>query len=467
MTAARAYHQCPIEALPRQLEAGKEVVPVLSQGVELLGEYRDSGYSEPQYLARRADGQMIQLPRPLFVVAESIDGRRDAVALAERASTVLGRRLSVDAVRFLIEQKLSPIGLVDRGRRVEEPLPRAAPLFAISARRTLVPARYVNRVAGALAWLFTPVVAAGALVALAAAGAWFLTAGGTNSAAAVLSHPGLILAALGIMWASAVFHEFGHATACRYSGGRPGRIGLGFYLVWPALFTNVTDSYRLSRRDRVRTDLGGVYFSALSIVALVIGYAATGFPALAAAVMLVAYVALVQLVPFLRLDGYFVVADVLGIPDPIAHVQPAVTSVLRRRSANPVLRRRVRLAVGVWLGVTLPSLIAILLMILVGLPHLASVSVDAGAKATTALGHALGGEDVAAAGLNAIVIVVLLLPPLGVSVLVVRVGTRLTRAAVRSSEGRPRILAAYAAAAASFVALVVLTWALRGDIRFG
>jgi putative peptide zinc metalloprotease protein len=44
-------------------------------------------------------------------------------------------------------------------------------------------------------------------------------------------------------------------------------IGVGIYLVWPSFFTNVTDSYRLSRAGRLRTDLGGVYFNAVFIVA--------------------------------------------------------------------------------------------------------------------------------------------------------------------------------------------------------
>ena len=34
-------------------------------------------------------------------------------------------------------------------------------------------------------------------------------------------------------------------------------MGAGLYLVWPAFYTDVTDSYRLGRAGRLRTDLGG------------------------------------------------------------------------------------------------------------------------------------------------------------------------------------------------------------------
>ena len=67
----------------------------------------------------------------------------------------------------------------------------------------------------------------------------------------------------------------------RARGGLPprrcqaGRIGVGIYLVWPAFFTNVTDSYRLSRAGRLRTDLGGVYFNLIFMLGLAGVYAAT------------------------------------------------------------------------------------------------------------------------------------------------------------------------------------------------
>ena len=43
-------------------------------------------------------------------------------------------------------------------------------------------------------------------------------------------------------------------------------MGAGLYLVWPAFYTDVTDSYRLDRGGRIRTDLGGLYFNAIVVV---------------------------------------------------------------------------------------------------------------------------------------------------------------------------------------------------------
>ena len=57
----------------------------------------------------------------------------------------------------------------------------------------------------------------------------------------------------------------GYAAACHRGGAEPGAIGVAVYVVYPAFFTDVTASYRLSRAGRLRTDLGGVYFNALTI----------------------------------------------------------------------------------------------------------------------------------------------------------------------------------------------------------
>jgi hypothetical protein len=82
-------------------------------GVELLGEFRNSGYSQPPSLVRRADGQVIQMSRLLYSVACRINGSRELAAIAELVSDDLGRPMTADKVRYLITVKLLPLGVVD------------------------------------------------------------------------------------------------------------------------------------------------------------------------------------------------------------------------------------------------------------------------------------------------------------------------------------------------------------------
>src|SRR5207244_9513083 len=69
--------------------AGDASPPRLADGIELLGEYRDSGFKEAPFLARRADGQVLQLPRLLYLVAENTDGHRRYAEIAESVTEAL------------------------------------------------------------------------------------------------------------------------------------------------------------------------------------------------------------------------------------------------------------------------------------------------------------------------------------------------------------------------------------------
>ena len=92
-------------------------------------------------------------------------------------------------------------------------------------------------------------------------------------------------------------------------------MGVGLYLVWPAFYTDVTDSYRLDRRSRLRVDLGGIYFNAIFAVATAVTSVAVGWDALLLVVAAQLYLMIRQLIPIVRFDGYHVLADLVGVPD--------------------------------------------------------------------------------------------------------------------------------------------------------
>ena len=117
--------------------------------------------------------------------------------------------------------------------------------------------------------LFHPLVVIPFVLAFAVTSGWVLFREGLAAATRdAFTEPGLFLLVFAVTALSAGFHEFGHAAACRYGGATPGAMGAGLYLVWPAFYTEVGDSYRLGRAGRVRVDLGGLYFNALFAVAM-------------------------------------------------------------------------------------------------------------------------------------------------------------------------------------------------------
>src|SRR3954468_553337 len=97
------------ERVPTTTE-GAEGPPSLADGVELIGEYEGSGFKQPPSLVRRADGQVIQLPSLLYRVAVKSDGRRSFDDIAREITAEIQRELDADQVRFLVAEKLQPLG---------------------------------------------------------------------------------------------------------------------------------------------------------------------------------------------------------------------------------------------------------------------------------------------------------------------------------------------------------------------
>ena len=326
----------------------------------MLGEYKDSGYSQPPSLVRRADGQVIQMSPLLYQVTCRIDSFRDPAAIAELVSADLGRVLTADQVRYLITAKLLPLGIV-AGPDAPAAPPRANPLLALRARGTLLPERAANAAGTLLTPLFRWPVVVAVVGSMRPWTGWLFAVHGLGGGLQqVLRDPADLLVVLGLSVVSAVFHECGHAAGCRYGGARPGKIGVGIYLVWPAFFTNVTDSYRLSRACRLRTDLGGVYFNAVFMLALAGIYTATSDQVLLLVIAVTHLEMLEQLLPFVRFDGYFILSDLIGVPDLFARVVPIVKSALpagRRDPRVAGLRRGARIVVTGWVLCVIPLLL--------------------------------------------------------------------------------------------------------------
>ncbi len=142
-----------------------------------------------------------------------------------------------------------------------------------------------------------------------------------------------------LIWCAAkVLHELGHAVCAKRHGVRVGRMGIMFFLLAPLAYVDVTDAWKLKRRfQRVQIALAGVYVElAVAAVAawawwlLPIGF----LKHLAAQVFVVAGPAtlLVNANPLLRLDGYYVLSDLLEIPN-LPHARSPAVGIMDRIAA--------------------------------------------------------------------------------------------------------------------------------------
>ena len=348
--------------------------PQLADGVQLIGEYEGSGYREAPSLVRLGDGQVVQLPDLLYRLAGKADGQRTYEQLATELGGEIQRQLDPDDVRFLAEEKLRPLGILAAADGTSPSTEKADPFLAFRFRIGVVSEQVSGALGAIFKPLFLPVVVLAVLVGLVAADYWlFFLHGVAQALRQSLLHPGLFLPLFAAVVVAAALHEIGHAAACRYGGGHPGKMGCGLYLAWPAFYTDVTDAYRLSRRARLRTDLGGVYLNVVIVLATVGAFFATHFEPLLLLVLIEHLEIVHQLLPVIRLDGYYIVADLTGVPDLFARIGPILGSVIPGRPADQkvtVLKPWVRWAVTAWVLVVIPLLGFELLVVLIHLPRI-------------------------------------------------------------------------------------------------
>jgi putative peptide zinc metalloprotease protein len=181
-------------------------------------------------------------------------------------------------------------------------------------RFTLLPQAIVERIAGYFRFAYGERIAIGAALAIVACCmVWY-------HALSVIPHPhhyglGVLSQAYGLFLVTLLLHEFGHAAACARFGARPGAIGFTLYLTFPALYSDVSTAWKLSRWQRVAVDIGGTYFQLVLVAVYMLAYAGSHWLPLRVAVYMAIGTALFNLNPLFKFDGYWIVADALGIPN--------------------------------------------------------------------------------------------------------------------------------------------------------
>ncbi len=118
-----------------------------------------------------------------------------------------------------------------------------------------------------------------------------------------------------------VIHEFGHGFACKAYGGRVTEIGIFMMLVLPIPYCDATSSWAFPNKwHRILVASGGIMVELIvaSIAAFVWVSTSPGFlHTLTYNIMFLASVATVlfNINPLLRYDGYYILADLLEIPN--------------------------------------------------------------------------------------------------------------------------------------------------------
>src|SRR5919202_6180329 len=387
-------------------------------------------------------------------------------ASGEALSHAIGRGVTPDMVKMLADEQLRPLGVLAAADGSSPAMAKVDPLLALKFRTAVVPERLTRALTTVFKPLFLPPIVAAVVVALAAVDGWLLFAHGIAAPLrATIYNPVLLLALLGGIVVATAFHEIGHATACRYGGAKPGVMGVGIYVVWPAFYTDVTDAYRLSRGGRLRTDLGGVYFNAVFALIFAGAYLHTRFEPLLLVVLVQNFAILQQLLPLLRLDGYYIISDLTGVPDMLGRIKPILQSLIPGREADTrvtELKPWVRAVVTGYVCTIVPVLALSFVLMIVHAPRAFATAYDSAGVQWDKIAAAPG---FAAAATGVVQLALLVLPCIGMLLTGGRVGGRMCRSAWCWSEGEPLRRGVPGVGAAGAVGLAAFVWWPNGDYR--
>lgn len=199
------------------------------------------------------------------------------------------------------------------------------------------PDAFLARTLGAGAWLFTRWALLAWLVVVGAAGLivqrrWSEFHEPLNG---LLANDNLPL-----LWITLIvlktFHELGHAYACRTFGGHVPEIGVNFILGTPVAYVDASASWGFSARwKRIVVALAGMYVEMVFAAAAVFVWAATPpGPLNSAAYNTIFLASAVTLLfnanPLMRYDGYYVLSDLLEIPNLRQRSQQLLSDLARR-----------------------------------------------------------------------------------------------------------------------------------------
>jgi putative peptide zinc metalloprotease protein len=109
-------------------------------------------------------------------------------------------------------------------------------------------------------------------------------------------------------------HEVGHATAAMKYGIKTKGIGFGFYIIFPVLYTDITEIWILDKKKRIQINMAGIYFQLLvNMILIAIYFIYSQNELVATLIASNMFSVFLSFNPFFKYDGYWVASDFLNI----------------------------------------------------------------------------------------------------------------------------------------------------------
>jgi putative peptide zinc metalloprotease protein len=303
----------------------------LYPGVQIVA--FDNSTREKTYRVELSTGVHFQINEKLYHILDSLRMPMTLVNLAAAFQQRTGQPVTLDQLEQLSEQ-LTEQGIITQAMPGERPTlqPTKPPqktgaYLGLHYRRDLFSAETLAPLARALRFFFTwpmaiilmTFVAVVHLFAYQQIGVSFIPE---------LAQLNLPLLA-GILLASIAIHELGHLAACHRWQCPHGPLGFGLYFFSPVFYVDVTAAWRLSRKQRAVVDSGGMYLQLLCVPLFWLGFLLTHATTYLAAIQMIDIMILLNFTPLMKLDGYWLLSDLTGVPNLHTRTGEAILQMTR------------------------------------------------------------------------------------------------------------------------------------------
>jgi putative peptide zinc metalloprotease protein len=222
-------------------------------------------------------------------------------------------------------------------RRRETPLSSRLMGYLFWRIPLINPDRFLDRTAHWFAPLFTPLAFVAWLILVSVAGTLVMQrwADFQTPLASILATRNII-STLCVLIVLKVWHEFGHAYACKVFGGRVPEMGAFLICLTPCAYVDASAAWGFSKKlHRIVVSLAGMYVeTGIAAIAALI-WAVTGpslLNSIAHQVVLLASVVTIafNMNPLMRYDGYYVLSDLIEVPNLRQRSTEALTTLCKR-----------------------------------------------------------------------------------------------------------------------------------------
>lgn len=224
--------------------------------------------------------------------------------VARTLSVKKNKEFTVEDITFLIDTCIFPL--------LDEKESNGGKTFFF--KKELISEKLVNKYSGVFKFLFKPIISISLIIFVAFLHIMFYS----NFFNGFYLKDITVLLIVGILFFfvfSSIVHELGHATASKYYGVESGGVGFGLYLHFPVFYTNVSNIWRLDRKKRIVINFAGTYFQLFILLPLFVLYYFTNSDYFKYFIFITNINFLFTLNPFFKFDGYWIMSDILGVPN--------------------------------------------------------------------------------------------------------------------------------------------------------